>query len=264
MIWTYSVKQDAPINITKGIVQLNASNTTVLAELREAAYASNTLVVTFPVSDDDTAENTWGTHPEYKYHIRDLVVEVVETWSCDQGDMMTFQHERSISQRRLRSEWAELSGLPRLENLTINMQKTSTTQFAWPIFAPILIQIRKSKPNLHITFNISFDAILARSWNEEIWADPSGDAYHPMGFVDVTELVAPPTEEDRMYVREHGLSSKNMYTRDVVQGLLSETTANRRMLAVHYVVKEPQLLRVLMEEHYEIYETVKRENEDTH
>jgi hypothetical protein len=271
LIWAYTVKQDSPIAITENVLPVDIADTTIREELQEAAYIYNTLIVT--LSDPDTimdstaAPNIWGIHPQCKRHIRKLIFEVMENAMYDDhAALLTREHERAVSQSWTRKQWANLLELPRLENLTINMQKPATTQFAWTVFSPILIQLRKSKPNVCITFNISFDNILERAWNDEIWdvGDDTGDAeYQPMGFVDMSELVELPTHEDRAYVEEYGFDIRNMSTRLVVQGLLTQSTADKRRLAIHYVVREPQVLKVLMEKHYEVYKMVKKESEET-
>jgi hypothetical protein len=260
MVWAYTVQQEEPVNITKSIAQFNVANTTILAELREAAYTHNTLVVTFsnPAHiQDDTTPAIWGAHPEYKRHIQTLIVEVTEPPTYP-TDLLAREGEYPRSESSLRKQWNELLYLPRLESLTINMQKLSATRFGWPVFTPILLQLRSSLPKLHITFNISFDDLLKPRWDDEAW-DLAGstvplnaDEYDPMGFVDITELFDSPSEGDKEYVEEHCRERKEVVGRDAMRGLVYEYAQDRRELAMHYVVKEPELLRVMIQEHYEI------------
>jgi hypothetical protein len=60
-------------------------------------------------------------------------------------------------------------------------------------------------------------------------------------------------------VEEHLAGDKSTYGRDIMRGLLDETAAMRRELAPHYVVKDPELLRVRIMEHYEVYSKMKTE-----
>lgn len=45
--------------------------------------------------------------------------------------------------------------------------------------------------------------------------------------------------------------------RDILRGLLDETASQRRALAVYYVVRDPALLRVRIEQHYKAYKWIR-------
>jgi hypothetical protein len=270
MIWKYTVAQDGPINITKSTLQFNVADTTILAELREAAYTHNTLVVTFPTTfrtQGVIAPPTWGAYPEYKHHIRTLVVEEMEPWTPPRiiTNLLPWEREQARRTSPLRQQWLDLLDLPHLESLTINMQKHFNTSFGWHIYTPILLHLRSSLPNLHFTFNISFDDLLKPLWDSETW-DLAGSTvplneseYDPMGYVDITELFQQPSKEDREYVAQHCQGRREVAGRDAMRGLVYENKQDRRMLAMHYVVKEPELLRVMVDEHYEVYRRVAEE-----
>jgi hypothetical protein len=116
-------------------------------------------------------------------------------------------------------------------------------------------------PHLRIRFLVSFDEMLKAKWDVLSMLDPVNggwmmqpDPYLPMGFVDVSELMERPSGADREYVEQHvEEGSTDVGGRDVYRGLLDEGPESRRVLAVHYVVKEPALLRCLVEEHYAVY-----------
>jgi hypothetical protein len=74
-----------------------------------------------------------------------------------------------------------------------------------------------------------------------------------MGFVDMSNLIAEPTDGDRRYVEEHLPLTRDLGERDCVNSLLYEFPSSRRVLAPFYMVKDTPLLAVLMQEHYEIY-----------
>jgi hypothetical protein len=257
MIWAYTVQQDEPINIANCIVQLKTSNTTVLAELREAAYTHNTLIITFPdPRQGNSLSSIWGAHPEYRRHIQSLVVEVRELSGCP-TDLLTWERENASSLTLLRKYWNGLLSLPRLESLTINMQKISTKSFGWPLFTPILYQLRSSLPKLHLTFNISYDNLLRNRWeNGDIVFD---EEYNPMGYVDITALFERPSQEDKQYVEQHYQGRRDVVGRDAINGSLLCDQEDRRALATQRLLKDPELTRVKIEEHYEIFKRVEME-----
>jgi hypothetical protein len=284
LIWAYTVKQDGPVAITESVIPIDIADIGIRDELEEAACIYNTLIVTLPhpdtILDDTTRPTIWGTRPQCKRHIRKLIIEVVEAtlydshprvlMRKDHPHLLTREHERTVSRSWSRKQWADLLEMPRLETLTINMQKPANTDITWTVFSPILIQLRKSKPNVCITFNISYDNMLERIWNMGAWADVGDEDYEPMGFADVSELVGLPTHEDRAYMGDNGFdiseisysSIRSMPNRLVIQGLLPQSAPDRRRLAPHYLVREPQVLKVLIGEHYEVYRMVKKENEE--
>jgi hypothetical protein len=259
MIWAYTVQQDEPINITDSGIHFSASNTTILAELREATYTHNTLVVTF-ISNPwpNYLLSIWGMHLEHTRHIKSLIVESQEGPAYP-TDLLTWERECASSPISLRKQWNQLLSLPRLESLTINMQKSSTRtgRFSWNVFTPIFYQLRSSIPKLRLTFNISFDTILRNRWeNGDIVFD---EEYHPMGYVDITELFERPSQEDRQYVEQHYQGRRDVAGRDAMRGSLLCDQEDRRALATHKLLKDPELTRVMIEEHYEIFKRVEME-----
>jgi hypothetical protein len=259
LIYPYMVTQDDPIDITHTNLKSPVEHPVIAAEWLEAIYAHNICSVTFSIEtvlkNRSVQRSIWGAHPEYKRCIRWLTINVDEAFSYEHQYILgKLEPKCIIKDSQCRQEWKDLFELPRLESLAINMQKQYPRMFSWAIFSPILYQLREHMPRLQITFNISFDAILDHVWDEMFYIDNAhDDSYLPMGFVDLSDLIALPTDEDKRYVDEHMRGSRDVGARDIVRGLLDESPENRRLLAQHYVVKEPQLLRVLMAEHYEVY-----------
>ncbi|KAJ4322733.1 hypothetical protein N0V94_002251 [Neodidymelliopsis sp. IMI 364377] len=240
------------------------------SELLEAFYTHTVFHVTFPNSNNATnvyVPINWGPHPQYRHYIRNLVVHAQETrydlWNIPLEAVEDHCLDESC---RPRADWECLLKLPRLEELTIRLQKYDTSQFVWAHFSPVLIQIREAFPKIRIIFSVSFDMMLERVWDDPFWENftEPGDigerSYDPMGFVDMTELIALPTAEDSSFVQEHLAEQQQTLSRDFVRGLLDETAAQRRALAVHYAVKEPALMRVRMLEHYEVYKKRREAN----
>ncbi|KAF1965262.1 hypothetical protein BU23DRAFT_32809 [Bimuria novae-zelandiae CBS 107.79] len=131
-------------------------------------------------------------------------------------------------------------------------------------FSPILYVLRARNPSLSITFNLSFDTILWYHWDHGEWLEFAGravpwptDEHQPMGYVDISDLMAPPSEDDVAYVTEHleeyWTEKKMPQNRNIRDGLLDESPSNWRVLAKNYAVKEPLLLRCRMKEQFEVY-----------
>jgi hypothetical protein len=166
-----------------------------------------------------------------------------------------------------RLEWEKLLDPTHLQDLAIYMQKAQNSSLNTLDFGPILYSLRAKHPNINITFFLSFDTIIQShldEWkramleNGNNYLDPDAEPYRPMGYVDMSDLIAPPTQEDRNYVQEHLPEYVNTAGgmpahRNIGSGLLDETPASRRELAKHYAVKEPALLRCLMRDHYDVY-----------
>ncbi|CAO2654751.1 Nn.00g114840.m01.CDS01 [Neocucurbitaria sp. VM-36] len=262
LIYPYIVTKDDPIYLAATDTQLNIRNATISAELLEAVYTHNTFVVSFSHSvhsqDENASASIWGDQPQYKKYIRNIIVEASEV-KLEETELPQLERECTVTRPEVRKEWLELLELPRLERLTINMQKGSSKKFCWANFSPVLYQLRSTLPKLQITFNISFDNLLEFHWYDPVWQsanNPVAIYYHPMSFVDVSELIERPSEDDKQYV-ELFLTKRNETTsRDAVAGLLALSPEDKRTLGRHYVVKEPALLRVLMEDHWEVYKGV--------
>jgi hypothetical protein len=273
LIYPYVVYQDTPLELTNRNVNVPIEQFVISEEWLEAIYMHNTCSVTFLTAltfclrrDHNYEHHLFGNHPQYKSIIRHLIVNTQEV-VLREDDLENLEHECTVQKPGIRREWNELLDMPRLESLTINLQKTGSSGFVWANFSPIIYQLRELYPKLRIVFNISFDAILEKKWNidlalsearrEWVMRDVEEWPYLPMGFVEMSSFVEPPTEEDRAYIREHLAGTRDVGSIDIVRGLLDETPANRRLLTQHYLVKEPTLLRVLMAEHYEIYKRMR-------
>ncbi|KAF2031483.1 hypothetical protein EK21DRAFT_110853 [Setomelanomma holmii] len=265
LIYAYIVQQDSPINLTDSDIRVSLPYPILSAELLEVVYTHNTFSITFYSISIRKAgipirKSLWGLYPYHKRLIHRLEVNATEALLREQ-DFDALQRESTTKYPDYRQDYNQLLELPRLEHLTINLQKSSRIHFVWTTFSPIIYRLRERKPQPRITLNISFDAVLEQQWNLDSYLE-GGDwttrpmqelPYLPMGFVDMSELIEPPSDEDRAYVAEHCSELTETMGRDFIRGLLDETPANRRVLASAYVVKEPPLLRVLMAEHYETY-----------
>ncbi|OAL54290.1 hypothetical protein IQ07DRAFT_583584 [Pyrenochaeta sp. DS3sAY3a] len=260
LIYRYVVAKDKPINITGIGPRPQLAHPIISPELCKAFYENNTVSVTFAdyfrIRNNTVPLRTWGIRSQYRRHIRHLIINASESLPIETDlSPEALEYECAVSRPTVRKQWEELLELQSLQSLTINMQKYSTRVFTWANFAPVLYQLRDENVNLKITFNISFDTVLKINWSgpwESQFHDANFDGYESMGFVDVSDLVARPSEEDRAYVEEH-VKVRKRSRMDAVEGLLMETAANKRLLAPHYMVKDPPLLRVQMEEHYQVY-----------
>jgi hypothetical protein len=271
LIYFYIVHDDdSPLDITKVGDLVPVDQPTISAEWLEAIYTQRVLRVTFStpefLRDGLVSTSPWGPYPQHLHSIRHLIISAPEA-RFHEPNLEDLEHHCTIAKPEVRQEWNDLLSLPRLETLTIELQKSNHNTFTWANFSPIVYYLREHHPKLDIRLHISFDQILKAKWEVLSLMDPvnggwilQSDPYLPMGFVDVTELIEPPTDEDREYVKEHLPGSTDVGARGIYRGLLDETPESRRLLALHYVVKEPALLRVLMEEHYEIYKRVSRQD----
>jgi hypothetical protein len=137
---------------------------------------------------------------------------------------------------------------------------------------------------MKISLSVSFDTLLETAWNDPRWRGPrtrgnafgrfaggslvagvppeTEDAYEPMGFVNASHLIEPPDEEVRSYVAQYLPEHKMPPPRPIGQGLLDHTPTGRRVLATHYITREPDLLRVEMQEHYEVYLKYEKESKE--
>ncbi|KAJ4351490.1 uncharacterized protein N0V89_006833 [Didymosphaeria variabile] len=171
------------------------------------------------------------------------------------------QHEKTYRRTDSRVRWEQLLDFPRLQKLAIYMQKTGDCSLNTLDFGPIMYALRARKPDINITFYLSFDTILKEYWEDPMWGNPADagpGSYKPMGYVEMSDLVAPATQKDLDYVQEYLPRHLNIWRmpghRSIKQGLLDETPADRRALAEHYAVQEPALLRYQMREHFELYQ----------
>lgn len=171
------------------------------------------------------------------------------------------EHENMYKDLICRRLWERLMQFPRLQNLTIYMQKMDDRSLNTFDFGPVLYSLRAKLSGINIMFLLSYDTILRERWNLPMWNNDALSAdvpsYKPMGFVDMSDLIASPTNEDLTYIQEYLPEYVNTgrmpQSRRISMGLLDESPASRRALAKHYAVKEPALLRCLMRDHFEIY-----------
>ncbi|KAF2655580.1 hypothetical protein K491DRAFT_692781 [Lophiostoma macrostomum CBS 122681] len=257
MIYPYILTSSTPISLTT----LNASphpltcpETThpiIFAEALEAFYTCNTFIVHTTKHGGFTSDTNSGPHPDLLHHqLRHLIVAAVESTSrweppSDGHGAVYIAYGTAL--------WTPLLSFPRLQSLTIRMQKSHDSLLVWEDFAPILFSLRERLPNLRIRVEMSFDALLRAAWESAVWIDEEeAGPYQEMGFIDVTHLFEAPSREDREYVAEYlGGVKKMPDSPTITRGLLDCTAADRRLLGVHYVVKEPHLLSLLMQEKYE-------------
>ena len=264
-----------------GIHPVFTKNRTLYYEALEAFYKVNTFVLDLS-SEPFLLTDSKSSYPEAKMHIRRLVVTGDE---CVPPGCSHDEYEQQYRSTYYRRRWAQLLDVPNLQTLEINLQKAHEDNLQIFDFGPILYHLRALRPDLELKFNISFDYTLETMWNDPMWnqaiqdrgpfdaygslyanspflgADRFGDAplepwedrYQPMGFVDVSDLVEVPSDHDKGYVHRYLPTEEMPPARSLKQGLLSETPANRRMLARHYAVREPSLLRLQMQKHYEVY-----------
>jgi hypothetical protein len=267
-IFFYIVSDDSnsPLRITNSIIQLPWNDPSIAEEWLEAIYTHRPCTIVFPDPNNPASAPSkyiWGSYPEYKHFIRHLIVDAPEASLYSDEDLVGIEWECARRFAEVRQDWLSLFALTKLESLTICLQKNKLHSFSWANFSPIVYELRERKPNLRVKMYITFDAVLERAWDTWQPVQTIGnpwnngvvimEQYLPMGYADVSELIHPPTAEDHVYVEWHLSGVREVGYRDLVRGLLDETPASRRQLAQHYLVKEPALLRVLMEEHYEVY-----------
>lgn len=262
LVYSFLVTKPCPIALTGKPLQAMIPHPALAAEVLEATYTHNTfeLDICTPI-DPDTgimAPQVEWQHSQYTRYIRHVVVNTMEINArflglCGEGDVLQ-ETEYSCTVRRpeVRKPWEDLLQLPRLESLVVNLQRQDTTVFTWANFSPVLCELRARQPQLRIRVNVSFDELLRRCWNDPSWIGENSP-YQSMGFVDVSDMFEPPTEDDRKYVDEYLPAERFTKVGSAVRGLLDETPAQRRVLGRHYVVTEPALLRVLIAEHYDMY-----------
>lgn len=246
-------------------------------EVLESYHTYSTFSVRFPDHKDYAClikrgtDNTcpctvrWLPEPQHYQYVRNLIIHAQEA-GIDPGR----SHFSSLedlecmhSNNHFRLVWEQLLTLPRLEQLTIRLQKQNNDVFSWASFTPILSLLRERSPKLRVSLSISFDDLLECSWSDPIWennTEPGNvveQPYDPMGFANITELIEEPTKEDIKHVEEYFPKEVKTTGQDILRGLLDETASQRRALALHYVVKEPALLRVRIKEHYEVYKRMR-------
>jgi hypothetical protein len=284
LVYTEVFKDSAPVPLEDGAISPAGEALLALGgrlrnpdfedEVLKAYYTYSTLVVNHQdygcsaMSEDRPCSCTilWLSQSQHCRYIRNLIIDTQEAGISARTQLRTLAElEVATARTHYRRCWEQILELPRLEELTIKLQKTNNNQLAWADFTPVLRVLRESSPRLQISLKVSFDALLEAYWSDPIWENTTEPGnvveypYDPMGFVDVTEVIQEPTEEDLAYVNEHLPEEIRTPGRDILRGLLDETASQRRALALHYVVKEPALLRVRIKEHYEVYKKMRAE-----
>ncbi|KAJ4301578.1 hypothetical protein N0V90_003671 [Kalmusia sp. IMI 367209] len=244
---------------------------TLLIEALEVFYKNNTFILDLETILQNPLAESSGSYSQAKQHVRQLIVECSERFSCITD---VEEYERTYRASRDRRRWEQLLEVPHIQELIINMQKMHDCSLFTLDFGPVLYALRKRNPGLNVVFNISFDSILEAHWNDPWWqqfnpdpiANQSSNSYESMGYVDVSDLVADHSGEDIAYVEEHlseyWKDKKMPPAPSIKDGLLSESRANRRALAKYYAVKEPALLRCLMANHSREYQNHQQEESE--
>lgn len=240
----------------------------ILPEVVEAFYTHSTFEVSVsrPQASESRCAIGGSMFPQYEKEIRKLIVHAEEELLLPEPTLENLEWCLQAGWHETRVLWASLLQLTRLEKLTVRFQKHAHDRLFWADFSPILYELRERHPKLQLSFGLSFDNLLEQYWYDPFWTncDQLGNLvekpYDPMGFVDVMELFEPPTDEDYAHVQEHEhlMQDKDTHGQDILRGLLDEVASQKRALAIHYVVKEPELLRVRMMEHYDIYKRMAR------
>jgi hypothetical protein len=252
----------------------------IYSEALEVFYSVNTFILTLPL-DAKLIAQAWDFHPLAKACLRHLVIE------CDESrnprcSFDTYEQSRLAAHWRRR--WDRLFDIPTLQSLEIRLQKSHEDNLCTLDFGPVVYHLRALRPSIKISLSVSFDTVLEKAWNDPRWYDPRTrgnalgvfpggnivagvppepeDAYRPMGFIDASHLIEPPGEEQRSYVAQYLPEHKMPPPRPIGQGLLDHTPEGRRVLATHYISREPDLLRVEMQEHYEVYLKYKKERRE--
>ncbi|ORY02062.1 hypothetical protein BCR34DRAFT_574463 [Clohesyomyces aquaticus] len=266
LIWPHVTTLPFPI----GLERIGAPSDPPMlhVELLEAFYSCNTFIVVFPPMEVHANPAKWGPNQSYNHLIRHLIVYTTE--SIHPPSKLQFQAFENHCPKLVDSQsvdWTYLLDLPRLSTLAINLNKMQENKFHFWNFAVIIPALRAQLPKLNLKFCVSFDAILSEAWNDPYWRRfprNLGDndiPYESAGYIDSTEIVAPPSEDDKKYVEEFLPHRVMPAGPPIRQGLLACSVANRQILGKHYVVKEPALLRVLIEEHYMNYKDCKERYE---
>lgn len=239
-----------------------SSNPIIAAEALEAFYQCNTFILDLDPYLGD--RKMWIHDSIPRSYIRHLVVVVEEeTWEESRPIVPFVEFEQKNWNSAKRRRWIELLTFPKLETLTVNMVKKERKTFFWMFFSPILYELRARNSGFQIRFNVSFDQMLEEEWNSSVWGGinglPVNEEFKPSGFIEVSGMFVPATDDDRQYVDDY-LPEKIMpAARDVISGLFAESPARRRDLGSLYFVSEPPLLRVLMDEHWVVFKDCEKQ-----
>ncbi|KAK7188015.1 hypothetical protein PSPO01_05709 [Paraphaeosphaeria sporulosa] len=254
---------DCPVGLTEDLLPhippILRGNPDLLPEALEMLTKTQTF--TWDFDDPRIYPLVWTRECVQPYDVRHLDItcsEYMEHFGLDGLE----EHENMYRDSVPRVLWERLMQFPRLQNLTIYMQKNMEPKALNTLdFGPVLYNLRAKLSKINIKFFLSFDEMLLGLWNGPMESDDDLSAdvspYQPMGFVNMSDLIAPPNAEDVAYVQEYLPEYMNTgrmpHSRRISTGLIDESPASRRALAQHYAVTEPALLRCLMRDHFEIY-----------
>ncbi|KAF2812917.1 uncharacterized protein BDZ99DRAFT_244613 [Mytilinidion resinicola] len=212
----------------------------------------------------------WGSGVMPSAFLRQLSVEIIEDSSsnCVTSDSDQSYEQESVADER-RAKLACLLHIPRLEKLELRIQKIWEGPLEIRDVNPLIHQLCQQHPRVEIKLAVSFDNLLQEAWDS--WEPEFGNGlslaarqahyveeFKPAGFSDCTELIAPPSEEDRKHVEEFTPHMIMPRSRRATAGLVDEDVATRKMLQGHYACQEPALMRVNLERHWEVWQKLKK------
>ncbi|KAF2493882.1 hypothetical protein BU16DRAFT_582911 [Lophium mytilinum] len=241
------------------------------SEMADSFYGLNAFTITSSSPLKETLSFCrWGSGVMPSAFLRRLSVEIIEyiSFSCLTSDLdQLFEQGSDMVDRR--AKFACLLHIPRLERLELRIQKVWEGPLEIRDLNPLIHQLRQQHPKIQITLAVSFDSLLQEAWDS--WEPEFGndlalaarqahyfDDFKPAGFSDCTELIDPPTEEDREHVEEFTPHRIMPRTRLATAGLLDEDVATRKMLQGYYACQEPALMRVNLARHWEFWQMLKK------
>lgn len=239
------------------------------SEVEEDSEFCNCAVITDPLSTCSYEEyqfTIWGVHFEYKKYIQHLIVvaEEIEVPDLNPHDSeICFTKDRP----RIRTQWKELLDLPCLQNLTVQWEKTSLRKFTWADFAPVIRQLRSTRPKLHLTFNMSYESLILK--NHGLRSSlVSYSCFKKMSSstlsANITELFDPPTEEDGVFARDD-VEKERQTPVYAILGTLVNRNLNEsglRSTLRNFLIGHPAYRRVELDEHWKVYQKVKEGSHD--
>lgn len=248
------------LSILEHIPQPLRNSPIIFAEALETFYKVNTFLLDLDAAELDALLGSTKTRGQPTDHIRHLIVKCTERPTSIQSSE---EYEAIGRSGPDRLRWEKLLRMQHLQDLTIWMDKKKDDSLYTLDFGPVLYNLRARKSGFRFTFKLSFDSILREQWNDPRWLlyGQAAEPYQLMGYVDMSDLIDPPSEHDFTYVKEHlqdyWRGRKMPLNRGIVMGLLDGSPEHRRGLAKLYAVKEPEILRCLMAEHFEVYKRIR-------
>lgn len=261
LVYPHIVEETDPVDLNHArphkITDPTRSNSIVASESLEAYYAHNTFIVTFSGYERLPPTQRWGPNITLvQSQIRTLVVECEEPTSPLHPTLVEQSIESHI--------WKELFSLPRLSNLEVRMQKRYDEELYWQPITPVLLYLQDQNPRFEFKFTISFDDLLETRWNCPTWPI-SDDTSQLMGYFDITDMFARPTEKQKAYVQERRPDKQMPKGRSIQRYLSDFDPQSRRELGHLFIARDPDLLSVLVWEYFEVWKTSeeKRRNLET-